>query len=187
MIRLVVISVITLLTNGVILPAYAADAHKWVDAKGITHYADRAPGSSPTQVIALELRSNSPASLNSTSQYYSIRNQWTRSRKAYIDAKKMARDKAELKAAQQPVIPQIIYFNEPNKKRYALPFYRKHYHRHQQSRHHRKSKHFYRSFRKTSLREARYGNRYRDSRKFRRSSAISGTQYLYSRNSRKRY
>ena len=55
MTRSLVLPVIAILTSCALLPAYAAGVHKWVDAKGITHYSDEAPPSATVVVTLIEV------------------------------------------------------------------------------------------------------------------------------------
>ena len=81
MLRLPIVTALTLLACGNWTGANAAAIHKWVDDKGVTHYSDAAPSSPITSVTRLEISTGNTTktALSSTSdQYYSIANQWQR-------------------------------------------------------------------------------------------------------------
>jgi hypothetical protein len=81
MLRLPIVTALTLLACGNWIDANAAAIHKWVDGKGVTHYSDAAPSAPVTGVTQLEISTGNitRTSLSPTSDhYYSIANQWQR-------------------------------------------------------------------------------------------------------------
>lgn len=114
------------------LSAFAENVHKWVDEKGVTHYSDKAPTSSDTQVIVIEVPATHSTTADVENDYYSITNQWMRVYEERIALEKIKIEKAKQKAAQRPVAPQVVYLNDPDDYRYVVGysnfFHRKHRH-----------------------------------------------------------
>lgn len=101
---------------------WAAGIHKWVDESGITHYSDMAPVADVDQVAVIEVSSAYSTNNNVEQDYYSITNQWMRIHQERLDREKIKLEKAKQKAVQQPVAPQVVYVNEPNKDRYRVSY-----------------------------------------------------------------
>lgn len=72
-----------------VTPASASVIHKWVDAKGVTHYSDVAPESEGAS-STLDIPVADPARAASTDDYYSIQNQWQR-----VNQERLAREKRQ--------------------------------------------------------------------------------------------
>ncbi|MFK7815821.1 MAG: DUF4124 domain-containing protein [Gammaproteobacteria bacterium] len=107
------LALITLLLLSVVLPVHADIVHKWVDAKGVTHYSDQLPkdtDNSAKQITLSNAYSRSDRA-NYRENYYSVTNQWARMREERIERKQLYLDKKKQKAAQQ-VIPQVVYVNQ---------------------------------------------------------------------------
>ena len=111
MTRSLTLPVVAILTSCALLPAYAAGVHKWVDAKGATHYSDEAPTSATAVVTLIKVPTTRSATADAANDYYSIANQWMRLHQELIEREKLTLEKARQKAAQSP---QIVYINEPN-------------------------------------------------------------------------
>jgi len=118
----------SLLLYSVMLNVYAGSIHKWVDAQGVTHYSDQLPefsseknNNSVKQIEVLSAYSNSvkqsDISKNYHDDYYSVTNQWARMREERIARKQLQIEKAKSKAAQQPVVPQVVYVNQAEEER----------------------------------------------------------------------
>ncbi len=108
-----------------LMPVYADQVHKWVDDKGVTHYSDKAPVSSASQVTVVEVSAMYSTTTDVEDDYYSITNQWMRIHKERIEREKIKLEKAKQRAAQRPVAPQVVYLNDPYEGRYGVgyPFY----------------------------------------------------------------
>jgi len=117
----------------ILLPAQAAVVHKWVDADGVTHYSDTAPGSPTTQVSVIDLPEPNWAKTNVDDDYYSIRNQWQRIYKERLEKQKLELEKARQQAASEAATPQVVYIKESHEKQYAIgypgSFHRRHGHK----------------------------------------------------------
>jgi hypothetical protein len=126
-------SMITILTATITLSAFAPASsdvvHKWVDSDGITHYSDELPASAQTPVTRIELPEASVAAGDSTSDEYSITNQWRRMNQERIEREKLALEKARQKA-QQKQATEVVYVEQPQEPRYVVTYpgsrYRQH-------------------------------------------------------------
>lgn len=143
MTRALALPVVAILTSCALLPAYAAEVHKWVDAKGITHYSDKAPASTTTVVTLIEVSATSSATAKVPNDYYSIANQWQRLHKERIARDRIELANAKQKATQQLAAPRIVYIKEPKETRYIAAFPGFSHHRHGFRRFHKRSRHFY--------------------------------------------
>jgi len=103
----------------VLLPAYAGVVHKWVDEKGITHYADEAPVTGTSEVIQIEPPGSTGATAGAQGDYYSIANQWDRMLRERIERAKLKLERDRIKAAKREDIPDKIYLQEPDETRYV--------------------------------------------------------------------
>jgi len=120
----------TIAISIVLLPAYAGVVHKWVDAKGITHYSDEAPVSDTSEMTQIELPSTTQATAGAQGDYYSIANQWERMLKERLERAKLKLEHDRLKAAKREDKPDKIYARESDETHYATFYngYRR-YHR----------------------------------------------------------
>ncbi|QMU61562.1 MAG: DUF4124 domain-containing protein [Gammaproteobacteria bacterium] len=121
---------ITLLFCVVTLPVYAGAVHKWVDAQGVTHYSDQLPENTLNTVKQIDVSnvySNSASrDYQSTAyqeNYYSVTNQWARMKEERLERKQLQLEKAKQKAAQQPVVPQVVYLNQAEEYRPGNAYY----------------------------------------------------------------
>jgi hypothetical protein len=116
---------ITLLCCAVTLSVYAGAVHKWVDAQGVTHYSDQLPEDTSKAVKQIDV-SNVYSNSDSTDyqeDYYSVTNQWARMREERLERKQLQLEKAKQKAAQQPVVPQVVYLNQAEEERPGNVYY----------------------------------------------------------------
>jgi len=113
---------LVILLGYITLPAQAAVVHKWIDADGVTHYSDTAPGSSSAQVSLTEIPERNLLKTEIDSNYYSIRNQWQRLYKERLEKQKLELEKARQKAAFKAAAPQVVYVNESHEKQYAIGY-----------------------------------------------------------------
>ena len=139
--RSIFITILTLLMASVLLPAYAAVVHKWVDDKGVTHYSDQAPEASRTEVIRIDVRESDSQQADLGSHYYSIKNQWQRVHQERLQRDKLKLEQARQKASVQAARPQVVFINQADDKRYVPVFYGSFYKRHKRGRHHQKYRH----------------------------------------------
>ena len=128
--RVKTIIVATITISSVLLPVYAGVVHKWVDAKGITHYSDEAPVAGSSEMTQIELPPTTPATAAAQGDYYSIANQWERTLKERLKRAELKLEHDRLKAAKREDKPDKIYIQEPDETRYVTFYngYRR-YHR----------------------------------------------------------
>ena len=99
MLRLPIVTALTLLTCGNWIGANASTIHKWVDDTGVTHYSDAAPSSPVTSATRLEISTGNTtkAALSTTSdQYYSIANQWQRLQRERLQQQQLELQRAAI-------------------------------------------------------------------------------------------
>ena len=125
---------------GLMLPAQAAVVHKWIDADGVTHYSDKAPGSSAAQVSVIDIPEPNLVRTDVDTNYYSIRNQWRRLYQERLDKQKLELEKARHKAASEAATPQVVYINESHEKQYAIGYLGSFHRRYGRNRLHKKHK-----------------------------------------------
>jgi hypothetical protein len=172
MYRSIALLIVAVFMSCVLLPASATGVFKWVDTKGITHYSDEAPASSTTQVTLIEVPATQAVAFDVENDYYSIANQWTRFHEELIKREKIKLEKTRQEAALQPIVPQIVYINEPNANRYGVAYPGFSHRKYGRSRYHYKSRHYPGYGRKkhlqwkrsaklpgTSIRRSSYGHR----------------------------
>jgi len=95
--------------------AHAAVVHKWVDADGLTHYSDSAPGSS-VPVTRIELAATKDTTREAG--FHSIANQWQRLQRERWRRDRIELEKARLEAANVGPEPRVVYVERPAAKRY---------------------------------------------------------------------
>lgn len=133
MLQLVKILSGAILAFCLVTPVTAAVAHKWVDANGLTHYSDAAPGVDSGLVTQIDLPANS-ASNKAADDYYSITRQWQRLHQERIELEKLALEKARQQASVLQQKAEVVYVDPPVETGYRLiyanPGYRRYgYHR----------------------------------------------------------
>ena len=143
--------VVAILTSCALLPAYAAEVHKWVDARGTTHYSDAAPASATVEVTLIEVSTSNSATTGGANDYYSIANQWQRLHKESIEREKIKLAKARQTATLQQATPRYVYIKEPREKRYVAVFPRFSHRRYGYRRLHKRFRHYYGSTGNKSL------------------------------------
>ena len=132
-----------LLLSVVTLPVYAGAVHKWVDEQGITHYSDQLPENISNSVKQIDVSNTYRNSDSSDYQkdYYSVTNQWARMREERLERKQLQLEKAKQKAAQQPLVPQVVYINQAEEDRSRSVYYPA-YFGHRGFKHHKKYHHY---------------------------------------------
>lgn len=132
---------LVVLLGCLLLPAHAAVVHKWIDADGITHYSDVAPGPAITDVSMIDVPTGKSDTTDVKDDYYSIKNQWQRVYKERLERQKLELERDRQKAALQSTTPQVVYINESSDKRYAVTYLGRFHHRYRhgglRKRHHR--------------------------------------------------
>ena len=118
-------------------PLQAGDIHKWVDAKGVTHYSDSPPEEPQSIVTTLELETGGSrdASPKPADDYYSIANQWQRMHRESLQRQEIALQKAALRNERRTA-PAPVQYRERESTRYVLAYPKRRYHRY---RHHPKA------------------------------------------------
>ena len=106
----------------ILLPAQATVVHKWIDADGVTHYSDEAPGSSTSPVSVIDIPQRNRVKTNIDDDYYSIRNQWQRVYKERLEKQQLESEKARQQAAPEAATPQVVYIRESHENLYAIGY-----------------------------------------------------------------
>ncbi len=128
------LTLMLLLLSAIALNAHAGSVHKWVDAQGVTHYSDQLPEtlaknnySAVKQIDVLDTYNSSSSNLEHRDDYYSVTNQWARMREERLERKQLQLEKAKeiarQKAAQQPVVPKVVYVNQAEDERSRNTYY----------------------------------------------------------------
>jgi hypothetical protein len=143
MTRSLTLPVVAILTSCALLPAYAAGVHKWVDAKGATHYSDEAPTSATAVVTLIKVPTTRSATADAANDYYSIANQWQRLHKERLEREKIKLAKAKQKSTQQQAPPRYVYIKEPKETRYVAAFPGFSHYKYGHRRMHKRFHHFY--------------------------------------------
>ena len=94
-------------------PTAATVVHKWVDANGITHYSDTPPEITPVQLTQIEVPDVVVTADKTTSDYYSIANQWQRLHRERLERDRLALERAKQEVARQPPEPEVVYVERP--------------------------------------------------------------------------
>jgi hypothetical protein len=108
-----------------------ADAiHKWVDARGVTHYSDRPPATAAIQTTQLDIdtgRDSAASSTGNPDDYYSIANQWQRMSQEGLQRRQFELQRAAISASiENRKKPAPV---EAESKRYVGIYYQRRYHR----------------------------------------------------------
>ena len=104
------------------LPATAAEVHKWVDADGVTHYADAPPAAADTTVTRIDVKVE--PSTTGKDNYYSIANQWARVHRERLQRERIALENARLEAARQAQRTEVVHVEKPAaENRYAVKLF----------------------------------------------------------------
>jgi len=125
MLRLPIVTALTLLACGNSIGANAAAIHKWVDDMGVTHYSDAAPSSPVTSITQLEINTGNitRTSLSTTSdQYYSIANQWQRLQQERLQRQQLELQRAALNVNRTVEPKRADYSGESHTTRYLVAY-----------------------------------------------------------------
>ena len=138
--RSIITTALLLLMVSLLLSAHAAVVHKWIDADGVTHYSDEAPGSAVTDVLMIDVPAGKSDKTDTKNDYYSIKNQWQRVYKERLELQKLELERDRQKAALQSTTPRVVYVNESSDKRYAFAYLGRFHHRYRHGGLHKRHK-----------------------------------------------
>lgn len=141
MMRSIIATVFSLIMVSLLLSAHAAVVHKWIDADGVTHYSDEAPGPAVTDVSMIDVPAGNSDKTDAKNDYYSIKNQWQRVYKERLERQKLELERDRQKAALQATTPQVVYIKESSDKSYAAAYPGRFHHRYRHGRLHKRHKH----------------------------------------------
>ncbi len=133
MLRLPIVTALTLLACGNSIGANAAAIHKWVDDKGVTHYSDAAPSSPLTSATRLEISTGNTtrAALSTTSnQYYSIANQWQRLQQERLQQQQLELQRAAINVNRSVEPKRAEDSDESHTARYLVAYPARNHRRH---------------------------------------------------------
>ena len=133
MLRLPIVTALTLLACGNWIDANAAAIHKWVDDKGVTHYSDAVPSSPVSSVTQLEISTGNitRTSLSTTSdQYYSIANQWQRLQRERLQQQQLELQRAAININRSVEPTPAEDSDEPHTARYLVAYPARKHRRH---------------------------------------------------------
>jgi hypothetical protein len=125
------ICALVLLAGSSWITAYAATVHKWVDDKGITHYADSPPPALETDVTQVKISSPGTDKATVSKQpgnYYSIANQWQRIQQEGQQRMQLELERAKLKQDRSPRQAPVLQDSQTDNNRYVV-VYPKRFHR----------------------------------------------------------
>ena len=128
-----ILVIATLLVNAGFSCAQAATIHKWVDARGVTHYSDRPPASATIQTTQLDIdtgRDNAISSASKPDDYYSIANQWQRMSREGLQRRTLELQRAAISAAAEARSRPAAVQVEVATKRYVGIYYNRAHRRH---------------------------------------------------------
>lgn len=129
--QLPAVCVTVLLMNSAFCCAQAATIHKWVDARGVTHYSDQPPVSQTQEATQLDIDTGRDSADNSSSKadhYYSIANQWQRMNQESLQRRQLELERAAISAAIEPRYRPAPPQAETESKQY-IAVYPKRWHR----------------------------------------------------------
>jgi hypothetical protein len=107
------------------ITVYAATVHKWVDDKGITHYADSPPPALETDVTQVKISSPGTVKGSASSlpeNYYSIANQWQRTQQERLQRMQLELQRAALKRDRSPSQAPVQLDDQTDNNRYVLVY-----------------------------------------------------------------
>jgi hypothetical protein len=121
----------------------AAEIHKWIDERGVTHYSDEAPQSPGVTVTRLEIStpgSAGPAPSQTPGDYYSIANQWQRMHQERLQQQRLELQRAKVSIARQTEAEPVRTVDDSRATRYVIaypyPIHRRHGHHYKHRRLH---------------------------------------------------
>ena len=133
MLRLPIVTTLTLLACGNSIDTNAAAIHKWVDGKGVTHYSDAAPSSPVTSATRLEISTGNTTktALSTTSdQYYSIANQWQRLQQERLQQQQLELQRAAINVNRSVEPKRAEDSDESHTTRYLVAYPTRKHRRH---------------------------------------------------------
>ena len=144
MFRMAFVSTLAMLAVGNWVGVQAAEIHKWIDERGVTHYSDEAPQSSGTAVTQLEISTHGspePALSQTPGDYYSIANQWQRMHQERLQQQRLELQRAAAASiARQTEAEPVRDLDDSRATRYVVaypyPLHRSHGHHYKHRRRH---------------------------------------------------
>jgi len=100
--QLLTLFTLMLLASASLHGVQASAIHKWVDARGVTHYSDQPPVATTMQTTQLDIDTGRNSADNSASKpdhYYSIANQWQRMNQEGLQRRQFELQRAAISAA----------------------------------------------------------------------------------------
>jgi hypothetical protein len=125
MFRIPMVCALVLLAGSNWITVYAATVHKWVDDKGITHYADSPPPALETDVTQMKISSPGTGKATASSlpeNYYSIANQWQRTQQERLQRMQLELQRAALKRDRSPSQAPVQHDDQADNNRYVLAY-----------------------------------------------------------------
>ncbi len=125
MLRLPIVTALTLLVFGNWIGANAAAIHKWVDDKGVAHYSDAAPSTPVTSATRLEISTGTTtktALSTASDQYYSIANQWQRLQQERLQQQQLELQRAAINIDRSVEPKPAEDSNESHTTRYLVAY-----------------------------------------------------------------
>ena len=139
MFRIPMVCALVLLAGSNWITAYAATVHKWVDDKGITHYADSPPPALVTDVTQMKISipGTSKATASSLPEnYYSIANQWQRTQQERLQRMQLELQRAALRQDKSPNQVPVQHDDKADNNRYVLAYPKRFHRRHRYKSYH---------------------------------------------------
>ena len=125
MLRLPLVCALTLLVSSNWIGANAAEIHKWVDDKGLTHYSDAVPLTPATSVTRLEINTGNitrNAKSTTSENYYSIANQWQRLQQERLQQQQFELQKASTQVDRSATPERVVVSDESHTTRYLVAY-----------------------------------------------------------------
>jgi hypothetical protein len=129
--QLRILFTVVLLAGASLNGAQATAIHKWVDARGVTHYSDQPPAATTIPTTQLDIDTSRDSADNSTGNsdhYYSIANQWQRMNQEGLQRRQLELQRAAISAAFEARYQPAPQQAETESKRYVA-VYPKRWHR----------------------------------------------------------
>ncbi len=133
MFRIPFIYALVLLAGSNWITAHAATVHKWIDEKGITHYADSPPPALETDVTQIKISSpgtDKATVSNQPESYYSIANQWQRMQQEGQQRMQLEIQRTALMQDKSPSQVPVQHDDQADNNRYVLAYPKRFHRRH---------------------------------------------------------
>ena len=143
MFRIAFVFTLVILAGGNRVDVQAAEIHKWIDERGITHYSDEAPQSPGVTVTRLEISTHGsagPVPSQTPGDYYSIANQWQRMQQERLQQQRLELQRVAASIARQTEAEPVRDRDDSRATRYVVaypyPLHRRHGHHYKHRRRH---------------------------------------------------